>query len=139
MHSKSLARITPWMQSYIDDGKLAGSSVLIQQGGKEAYFHSVGLRDKTGSAPFDRDTVARIYSMTKPITSFVLMMLVEEGLVHLDAPLSQFIPEFSHFDHANRTLRLPNIASTFDPHLWPKLSIQSRCLGGCNGRGRFVV
>jgi CubicO group peptidase (beta-lactamase class C family) len=95
MHSKSLARITPWMQSYIDDGKLAGSSVLIQQGGKEAYFHSVGLRDKTGSAPFDRDTVARIYSMTKPITSFVLMMLVEEGLVHLDAPLSQFIPEFS--------------------------------------------
>ncbi|MFT5787068.1 MAG: CubicO group peptidase (beta-lactamase class C family) [Ascidiaceihabitans sp.] len=45
--------------------------------------------------PFSRDTVARIYSMTKPITSFVLMMLVEEGKVHLDAPLSQFIPEFA--------------------------------------------
>ena len=83
------------MQSYVDDRKLAGSSVLINQDGKEVYFHSAGLRDTEFDDPFDRDTVARIYSMTKPITSFVLMMLVEEGKVHLDAPLSQFIPEFA--------------------------------------------
>ncbi len=83
------------MQSYVDDRKLAGSSVLINQDGKEVYFHSVGLRDTGFDDRFDRDTVARIYSMTKPITSFVLMMLVEEGKVHLDALLSQFIPEFA--------------------------------------------
>lgn len=95
MHKQSLRRIAPWMQSYVDTRKLAGSSVLIQQAGRETYFHSVGLRDTELSNPFDRETVARIYSMTKPITSFVLMQLVEQGLVHLDAPLSQFIPEFA--------------------------------------------
>lgn len=83
------------MQSYVDDRKLAGISVLINQDGKEVYFHSVGLRDTGFDDRFDRDTVARIYSMTKPITSVVLMMLVEEGKVHLDALLSQFIPEFA--------------------------------------------
>ncbi|MFT5798060.1 MAG: CubicO group peptidase (beta-lactamase class C family) [Candidatus Azotimanducaceae bacterium] len=90
-----MKRIGPWMQSYVDDRKLAGSSVLINQDGKEVYFNAVGLRDTEFDDHFDRDTVARIYSMTKPITSFVLMMLVEEGKVHLDAPLSQFIPEFA--------------------------------------------
>jgi CubicO group peptidase (beta-lactamase class C family) len=96
MHKQSLARIAPWMQSYVDNRKLAGSSVLIHQGGREAYFHSVGLRDTELTDPFGRETVARIYSMTKPITSFVLMQLVEAGQVHLDAPLSQFIPEFAY-------------------------------------------
>ena len=95
MHQQSLARIAPWMQSYIDERKLAGSSTLIQHNGKEAYFHSAGLRDTQSTDPFDRATVARIYSMTKPITSFVLMMLIEEGKLHSDAPLSQFIPEFA--------------------------------------------
>jgi CubicO group peptidase (beta-lactamase class C family) len=90
-----MKRIGPWMQSYVDDRKIAGSSVLINQDGKEVYFNAVGLRDTEFDDHFDRDTVARIYSMTKPITSFVLMMLVEEGKVHLDAPLSQFIPEFA--------------------------------------------
>ena len=96
MHKDYLARISPWMQSWVNERKLAGSSVLIQQGGREMYFHSVGLRDIEQINPFDRETVARIYSMTKPITSFVLMQLIEEGQVHLDAPLSQFIPEFAN-------------------------------------------
>ena len=59
------------------------------------YFHASGLRDIAANVPFERDTLARIYSMTKPVTSLALMMLVERGLVHLDAPLSAFIPEFS--------------------------------------------
>lgn len=94
MHTKSLGRIAPWMQSYIEENKLAGSSVLIHQSGKEVYFHATGLRDIDLPQAFDRETVARIYSMTKPITSFVLMTLVEEGRVHLDALISQYIPEF---------------------------------------------
>lgn len=95
MHKPSLDKIAPWMQSYIDQQKLVGGSVLIQQSGKEMLFHASGLLDHTQVKVFDRQTIARIYSMSKPITSFVLMMLVEEGLVHLDAPISDYIPEFS--------------------------------------------
>ena len=83
------------MQRYVDERRFAGASVLINQGGQEVYFHATGLRDVQDKLPFERDTVARIYSMTKPVTSVALMMLVERGLLHLDAPLSRFIPEFS--------------------------------------------
>jgi CubicO group peptidase (beta-lactamase class C family) len=95
LDQSKLSRVSDWMQRYVDDSRFAGSSVLIHQGGEEVYFHATGLRDLTDSLPFERDTVARIYSMTKPVTSVALMMLVERGLLHLDAPLSQFIPEFS--------------------------------------------
>ncbi len=90
-----LARISQWQQSYIDTRKFAGSSCLIARGGQEAFFHAAGKRDLEAGTPFERDTVARIYSMTKPITSVALMMLAEKGLFHLEASLSDFIPEFS--------------------------------------------
>lgn len=95
LDKSKLNRVSDWMQRYIDECCFAGSSVLIHQGGKEVYFHAAGLRDVANGLAFERDTVARIYSMTKPITSVVLMMLVERGLLHLDAPLSRYIPEFS--------------------------------------------
>jgi CubicO group peptidase (beta-lactamase class C family) len=90
-----LNRIADWMQSYIDDRKLAGASVLVAHQGREVYYHDCGLRDVARNLPWQRDTVARIYSMTKPVTSVALMMLVERGLIHLDAPVSDFIPEFA--------------------------------------------
>lgn len=90
-----LGRIAEWMQRYVDQRKYAGSSVLISQSGEEAYFHTAGLRSVENSLPFQRDTIARIYSMTKPVTSLAVMMLAERGLFHLDAPVSQFIPSFS--------------------------------------------
>jgi CubicO group peptidase (beta-lactamase class C family) len=90
-----LDRIKPWMQRYVDERKFAGSSVLVNQSGAEVFYHQTGLRDVASAAPFTRDTVARIYSMTKPVTSLALMMLVEEGRIHLDAPLSAVLPEFS--------------------------------------------
>ncbi|KIC49251.1 beta-lactamase [Tateyamaria sp. ANG-S1] len=89
-----LSRIQTWADGYVGAEKFAGLSVLIHQHGKEVLFVQSGVRDLDTGAPFDRDTVARIYSMTKPITSFVLMTLVEEGRVHLDAPLSRFLPAF---------------------------------------------
>ncbi|KEJ88177.1 serine hydrolase domain-containing protein [Sulfitobacter donghicola] len=89
-----LERIGGWMQSYVDRKRFAGASVLIAQGGKEVYYHDCGLRDVAQAAPWQRDTVARIYSMTKPVTSVALMMLAEKGLFHLDAPVSDFIPSF---------------------------------------------
>ncbi|MEM6938740.1 MAG: serine hydrolase domain-containing protein [Pseudomonadota bacterium] len=90
-----LNRIQPWMQGYVDAQKYPGAAVLIHQGGQEVLYADCGLRDVAGGLPWQRDTVARIYSMTKPITSVALMILVERGLVHLDAPVSAFIPAFA--------------------------------------------
>lgn len=84
-----------WMQSYVEARRFPGSSVLIARGGEEVFFHSTGLRNLEANLPFQRDTVARIYSMTKPVTSVAVMMLAERGMFHLDAPLSEFIPAFS--------------------------------------------
>lgn len=90
-----LDRISAWAQRYVDSGRLAGLSVLIRQHGAEVFYTQSGQRDRETGVPFKRDTVARIYSMTKPITSLILMMLVEEGRLHLDAPLSRFLPGFA--------------------------------------------
>ena len=90
-----LDRIHTWMQTYVDEQKYPGSSVLISRGGDEVYFNAVGQRNIAENLPFGRDTVARIYSMTKPITSVALMMLVERGLFQLETPVSEFIPEFA--------------------------------------------
>lgn len=90
-----LDRIGNWMQAYVDQRKYAGNSVLIKQGGVEVYFNACGQRSVENDLPFERDTVARIYSMTKPITTVGVMMLVERGLFTLDTPISKFIPSFS--------------------------------------------
>lgn len=90
-----LGRIGDWMQTYIDARRFAGASVLMAQGGNEVFYHQCGQRDIARGAPWQRDTVARIYSMTKPVTSIALMMLAERGKFHLDTPVSEFIPAFS--------------------------------------------
>ncbi|MDG1235663.1 MAG: serine hydrolase, partial [Amylibacter sp.] len=87
-----LLRINDWMNRYVDERKFAGSSILINRGGDEAYFYAAGMRDMENNLPFERDTLARIYSMTKPITSVAIMMLAEKGLFNLEAPVSEFIP-----------------------------------------------
>jgi len=90
-----VAHLAPWAELYVSEKKFAGLSLLIRQGGDEVFYSEHGLRDIETQAPFSRDTVARIYSMTKPITSLVLMMLVEEGRAHLDAPLDHYLPDFA--------------------------------------------
>ncbi|KUJ86250.1 serine hydrolase [Ruegeria marisrubri] len=83
------------MQRYVDERKYPGSSVLVTRGGEEVYFNSCGLRSLEMNLPFERDTLVRIYSMTKPVTSVAVMMLAERGMFHLDAPVSSFIPGFA--------------------------------------------
>ncbi len=89
-----LNRIAHWMDRYVEERKFAGSSVLVARGGREVYFHATGLRSVENYLPFQRDTVARIYSMTKPVTTVAAMMLAELGQFHLDAPVSDFLPAF---------------------------------------------
>ncbi len=91
-----LLRIDDWMQRNLDRGRYTGSSVLVGRKGVIAHLSAVGSCTVAQSRPYSRDTIVRIYSMTKPVTSVALMMLVEKGLLHLDAPASQFIPEFSN-------------------------------------------
>jgi CubicO group peptidase (beta-lactamase class C family) len=89
-----LDRIKGWMQGYVDARRYPGASVLVAQGGNEMFYHDCGMRDVAGGLPWQRDTVARIYSMTKPITSAALMILVERGQIHLDQSIAKYIPGF---------------------------------------------
>lgn len=90
-----LARIETWMARYVAEARYPGCSVLIHNRGQEVYFAATGQRDLAEDKPFTRDTLTRIYSMTKPVTSVVLMSLIEEGLCPLHTPVSEFIPAFA--------------------------------------------
>ncbi|GJD31670.1 hypothetical protein PMNALOAF_2932 [Methylobacterium adhaesivum] len=90
-----LGRIDGWMERLVADGRLAGLSVMVARAGRTAYFRGHGLADIARQKPFAPDTIARIYSMTKPLTSVAVMMLYEEGRFQLDDPITRFLPEFS--------------------------------------------
>ena len=90
-----LARIRPWMQRWVDQGKFPAAQTLIARHGQIAYCDHVGMRDIEAGRPWERDTIARIYSMTKPVTSVALLMLYEDALIHLDTPVEDIIPEFA--------------------------------------------
>jgi CubicO group peptidase (beta-lactamase class C family) len=74
---------------------LPGASVLILEGGEELFFHSVGWMDIDKGSAIRRDTLFRIYSMTKPVTAAAVMRLVDDGIVSLDDPVERYIPEFA--------------------------------------------
>ncbi|MGN6679392.1 MAG: serine hydrolase domain-containing protein [Streptosporangiaceae bacterium] len=90
-----LARIDKHFGKYVDDGRLPGWLVTVSRHGKLAYVASYGQRDVEAGLPVEADTVWRIYSMTKPITSVAAMILYEEGAFELTDPVSKFIPSFS--------------------------------------------
>ncbi|MCH8951851.1 MAG: beta-lactamase family protein [Proteobacteria bacterium] len=90
-----LARLDPWMQRYVDAGKLPGALALVARRGGVAWCGCVGQRDVERGTPWTRDTLIRIYSMTKPVTATALMMLYEQGLCHLDDPVDLYLPEFA--------------------------------------------
>ncbi len=94
LSAERLKRISPFMQRYVDSSKLAGTITMVARRGKVAHFECVGMMDKETNKPMKPDTIFRIYSMTKPITSVAVMMLYEEGLFQLTDPVSKFIPEF---------------------------------------------
>ncbi|MGI9369080.1 MAG: serine hydrolase domain-containing protein [Ruegeria sp.] len=89
-------RISDWMSGYVENRKYAGCSFLLVQSDNEVFFHATGQRSVENNLPFLRDTLTRIYSMTKPVTTVALMMLAEQGHFHLEAPVADFIPEFQN-------------------------------------------
>jgi CubicO group peptidase (beta-lactamase class C family) len=90
-----LARIDAFFQRYVDAGQLPGWQIVISRHGQLAHSSTSGLRDIDAGIPWTDDTLARIYSMTKPITSVAAMMLYEEGAFELKDPVATFIPSFA--------------------------------------------
>ncbi|MXY28465.1 beta-lactamase family protein [Candidatus Poribacteria bacterium] len=94
MSTSRFGRIAPVMQGYVDDGKIPGALTMIAREGRLVHFEKFGTQDVASAKPIEFDTIFRIYSMTKPITSIAVMMLYEEGRFQLGTPVSEFIPAF---------------------------------------------
>ncbi len=91
-----LDRIERHFATYVDDGRLAGWMAVVTRHGRVAYVSARGHRDREADLPVERDTLWRIYSMTKPITSVAAMMLYEQGAFELKDPLHRYIESFRH-------------------------------------------
>lgn len=96
LSSVRLARIGDWMQRHVEAGRMSGMSVLVNRRGQSAYFDAAGRLEFGRDKPIAADTLFRIYSMTKPVTTVAAMMLYELGEFHLDDPVARFLPEFRH-------------------------------------------
>ncbi len=90
-----LQRVTQWLEEQVTSQRVAGASVLIGRHGQEAYFAAAGQADIALGTRFDRNTLVRIYSMTKSITTVAAMMLYEQGQFQLDDPVALYLPEFA--------------------------------------------
>src|SRR5207344_2464402 len=93
--AQRLKRLSDRINEGVKNNELPGAVVLIARNGKLVMFDSFGFRDKEAKAPMTNDTIFRIASMTKPITSVAAMMLVEEGKLSLADPVSRYIPAFA--------------------------------------------
>jgi CubicO group peptidase (beta-lactamase class C family) len=90
-----LQRIDSHFRTYVDDGRLPGFQVMVSRNGRVAHLSSYGMADREAGRPVEADTMFRIYSMTKPITSVAAMMLWEQGKFELTDPISKWLPEFA--------------------------------------------
>ncbi len=94
MSPERLGRLDAAMQKAVDSGELPGAVVLIARDGQLVYAKSFGWQDREKRIPMRNDSIFRLYSMTKPVVSVAAMMLVEEGRLGLQEPVSKYIPEF---------------------------------------------
>lgn len=91
-----LGNVEKLLDRYVSEGKIPGYNCLISQNSEEVVYFQNGLKDVERSKLIDRNTLFRIYSMTKPLTSVALMQLYEQGLLLLDDPVHRYIPEWKN-------------------------------------------
>jgi CubicO group peptidase (beta-lactamase class C family) len=96
MSAERLARIDALMKEHVEQKRIAGAVTLLARRGKLVHAGAYGMADIEGNHPMREDTIFRIASMTKPITSVAVMMLYEEGKFLLGDPISKYLPEFTH-------------------------------------------
>ncbi len=94
-NSQALQRVDDYFRHEVATAKIPGAVVLIQQHGQPVFLKSFGMRNAASAAPMTLDTIFRLYSMSKPITSVAAMMLVDDGRLRLDDPVSKYIPAFA--------------------------------------------
>lgn len=94
--SSKVEELSTFMQSLVDDGKIAGGVTMMSRHRKVIHLKAVGMADREEKTPMRTDAIFRIASMTKPITSVAIMMLHEQGKLGVDDPVSKYIPEFKN-------------------------------------------
>lgn len=94
LSKERLQRISAWLKAEVEKKVIPGAVVIVVRKGKVAYYEAVGYQDREKSIPMARNSIFRIYSMTKPFTSLAAMMLAEEGKIQLPLPVSRYLPEF---------------------------------------------
>jgi CubicO group peptidase (beta-lactamase class C family) len=95
MSTERLERLATGMKSLVEQGRLAGVVTMVARHGKVIEFDAAGKRDIAAALPMQKDSIFRIYSMSKPITGVAMMMLFEEGKWQLDDPVAKYVPEFA--------------------------------------------
>jgi CubicO group peptidase (beta-lactamase class C family) len=96
MSSERLERIAPVLNRYVDEGQLTGVVSMIARKGEIVHFEEYGVLDAESGKPLQKDSIFRIYSMTKPITTLAVMMLYEEGKLQLTDPVERYLPAFTN-------------------------------------------
>ena len=94
LSEERLSRIHDTMQRHIDAHDISGAVTLVARKGQIAWFHAQGLMDIEANKPMQKDAIFRVFSMSKPVCGVAILMLLEEGKVRLNDPVSKFIPEF---------------------------------------------
>lgn len=112
MSSERLSRIASVLQSDVEHGRLPGAVVVVARKGKIVYFEAVGFRDKTSGSKMTTDAIFNIASMTKPMVAATTLMLVEEGALTLDDPVSKYLPQFAQMKVAQLSPAGDAIAGT---------------------------
>lgn len=107
MSAQPLAQIRPWMEQHIESGTVAGMVTMVARDGKVVHEASAGTLDLETGAKVQDDSLFRIYSMTKPITSVALMTLYDEGRFELDDPVAEYIPELADLEVWSEDGRVP--------------------------------
>ena len=98
LSSEKLNLIKKSVQSFVDQKKIAGATTVVARRGKIAHLETYGFRNIESNKKMNLDSIYRIYSMTKPITSVAVMMLYEKGKIELNKPVSSYAPEIEDFE-----------------------------------------
>ena len=119
-----LSRLDRHFERYVEDGKLPGWLITVSRRGKLAHVSACGSRDMGAGLPVEADTLWRIYSMTKPVTSVAAMILYEEGAFELTDPVSRYIPAFgdARVYAGGSDLKQVTVAATEPVRIWHLLT-----------------
>ncbi len=109
MSSQRLGQLSQVLDGYAKDGRIAGGVAMVVRRGKVVYVHTYGKRDREANSPMSEDTIFRIASQSKALTSVAVMILQEEGKLVISDPVSKYLPEF-----ANSTVAVPKDGGGYD-------------------------